>query len=170
MLLFLVIKTKIVARKSESITPASQLIKFFFRRLDLEKIFPKYPEGIFHFQLEQNRHNSTWKQCLCFCCKQVITCRTRRHLLLSHVLNCLQQHILLSYSFLFMHWKKSQNSWIISVIGYFPINNFRTQSIKFFFSKFFFNIFWFLTKFAVTIAAKKTIIFLINIELFNKLN
>ena len=35
-----------------------------------------------------------------------------------------------------MHWKSSQNSWINFVIGYFPINNFRIESIKIFFRSF----------------------------------
>ena len=118
-------------------------------------LFQKNWSWIFD-QLEWNRHISTRKQCLYFGCKQIMACETRCHVFWffrMYWIVCF--YILLWYSFLFMHWKNSQNSWIIFVIGNFQINNFRIQSIKFIFSKFFFNIFWFLTKLAVTITTKK---------------
>ena len=56
-------------------------------------------------------------------------------LVVSHVL-APRHHLLESeqpiYKNLFMYWKNSQSSRIIFV-GYFPINNFRIQSINFFF-------------------------------------
>ena len=93
-------------------------------------------------------------------------------LVVSHVL-APRHHLLESeqplYKNLFMHWKNSQSSWIIFV-GYFPINNFGIQSINFFFRSSSSTFFDFLNNLQLQSPQKNTIILLINIALFNKLN